>query len=334
MCCAAWPRHLPPTPTPRQKKMEGLLGQRSYRVLRMQGRAVTNLTPTCALIHFDKTTKHMQIEKLHQSKIKRAEALKAKQLLCWDSALRVKLSSSCIPPEKECLPHWVPGFGLLLTFSITWPWKCWIIPVILKPLQLAARLGGAGIGKEISEVSVGRLWATGSFVQLQDSLPTLPNWWELWIFQWLPRCSRWHILGFKGGVNHWINLDQNKTADWWEFADKNFPSTALSWLLQYTVPWFRQWRTCLQCRRPRFNPWVRKIPWRRKWQPSPVFLPGESHGQRSLAGYMGLQRVGHDWATNTLNFLTFKTADWKEFAERKFFLPCNLLAIAAYSALR
>ena len=34
-----------------------------------------------------------------------------------------------------------------------------------------------------------------------------------------------------------------------------------------------------------FNPWVGKIPWRRTWQPTPVFLPGESHGQRSLAGY-------------------------------------------------
>ena len=34
-----------------------------------------------------------------------------------------------------------------------------------------------------------------------------------------------------------------------------------------------------------FNPWVRKIPWRRKWQPTPVCLPGESHGQRSVAGY-------------------------------------------------
>ena len=34
-----------------------------------------------------------------------------------------------------------------------------------------------------------------------------------------------------------------------------------------------------------FDPWVRKIPWRRKWQPIPVFLPGESHGQSSLAGY-------------------------------------------------
>ena len=40
-----------------------------------------------------------------------------------------------------------------------------------------------------------------------------------------------------------------------------------------------------QSRRPRFNPWVGKIPWRRAWQPTPVFLPGESHGQRSLVGY-------------------------------------------------
>ena len=42
--------------------------------------------------------------------------------------------------------------------------------------------------------------------------------------------------------------------------------------------------TC-QCRRPRrreLDHWIRKIPWRRKWQPTPVFLPGESHGQRSL----------------------------------------------------
>ena len=32
------------------------------------------------------------------------------------------------------------------------------------------------------------------------------------------------------------------------------------------------------------DPWVEKIPWRRTWQPTPVFLPGKSHGQRSLAG--------------------------------------------------
>ena len=42
-----------------------------------------------------------------------------------------------------------------------------------------------------------------------------------------------------------------------------------------------------QCRRYKrlgFNPWIGKIPWKRAWQPTPVFLPGESHGQRRLAG--------------------------------------------------
>ena len=42
---------------------------------------------------------------------------------------------------------------------------------------------------------------------------------------------------------------------------------------------------CRRCRRHGFNPWVRKIPWRRAWQPTPLFLPGESHGHRSLVGY-------------------------------------------------
>ena len=44
--------------------------------------------------------------------------------------------------------------------------------------------------------------------------------------------------------------------------------------------------------------WVGKIPWRREWQPTPVFFPGESHGQRSPMGYSPQgQRVRHDWAT-------------------------------------
>ena len=44
-------------------------------------------------------------------------------------------------------------------------------------------------------------------------------------------------------------------------------------------------------------PGLERFPWRRAWQPTPVFLPGESHGQRSLAGYVesiGLRRVRHD----------------------------------------
>ena len=49
--------------------------------------------------------------------------------------------------------------------------------------------------------------------------------------------------------------------------------------------WFRWWRVCLEYRRPRLDPRFGKIPWRRKWQPTLVFLPGESHGRRSLASY-------------------------------------------------
>ena len=44
-------------------------------------------------------------------------------------------------------------------------------------------------------------------------------------------------------------------------------------------------RLCLQCRRPTFDPWFRRFPWRRGWLSTPVFLPRESHGQRSLGGY-------------------------------------------------
>ena len=44
-------------------------------------------------------------------------------------------------------------------------------------------------------------------------------------------------------------------------------------------------RIHLKCRRPRFHPWFRKIPLRREWLHTPIFLPGESHGQRDLVGY-------------------------------------------------
>ena len=48
-----------------------------------------------------------------------------------------------------------------------------------------------------------------------------------------------------------------------------------------------------------FDPWVGKIPWKRKWEPTPVFLPGESHGQRNLAGYSpwGLKELDTTGAT-------------------------------------
>ena len=50
-----------------------------------------------------------------------------------------------------------------------------------------------------------------------------------------------------------------------------------------------------------WDQWIGKIPWRRKWQPMPVFLPGKSHGQRSLEAWG--RRVGHDLETKTTTWL-------------------------------
>ena len=58
-------------------------------------------------------------------------------------------------------------------------------------------------------------------------------------------------------------------------------------------------------KRHRFGPWVRKIPWRRKRHPTPAFLPGESHGQRSLAGYSPWGREESDLTEATQHTHTY-----------------------------
>ena len=68
--------------------------------------------------------------------------------------------------------------------------------------------------------------------------------------------------------------------------------------------WLKWWRICLEFRRPRFDLWLGKIPWRKAWQPTPVLLPGEPHGQRSLAGYSPWGREESD--TTATNILSLK----------------------------
>ena len=60
------------------------------------------------------------------------------------------------------------------------------------------------------------------------------------------------------------------------------------------------------CRRPRFDPWVRKLPWRREWLPTPVFLPEEFHGERSLAGHSLRDHKG----SNMAEPLTLSLLSW------------------------
>ena len=65
-------------------------------------------------------------------------------------------------------------------------------------------------------------------------------------------------------------------------------------LILCMLDWNKQ---CRRYRRCGFDCWVRKIPWRRKWQPTQVFSSGKSHGQRSLVGFSPWEhRVITDWA--------------------------------------
>ena len=71
---------------------------------------------------------------------------------------------------------------------------------------------------------------------------------------------------------------------------------------------------CRRCR-DRFDPWVKKIPWRRAWQPSPMFLPGESHCTQEPGRLqsIGLQRVRYNWRKNNHKILgLFKTCQKTE----------------------
>ena len=102
-----------------------------------------------------------------------------------------------------------------------------------------------------------------------------------WIF--------WIVTKLENQIMFLSKMVQNKTFSFSKQIKSDFSRVPERWQ-----------RICLQCRKPRFNPWVR----RRKWQPTPVLLLGKSHGQRSLVGY---SPWGHkvldmtEWLTTTLH---------------------------------
>ena len=116
--------------------------------------------------------------------------------------------------------------------------------------------------------SPGQNTGVGSLSLLQGIFPTQGS------NPGLPHC-RWILyqLSHKGSlcVNYHTCADETHL-----YANKLFLKPRIGLPL-----WLRQWRICLQCRRPGFNPWVGKIPWRKKWQPIPVSLLGKSHGWRA-----------------------------------------------------
>ena len=117
-------------------------------------------------------------------------------------------------------------------------------------------------------------------------------------FYWIPQDSPTALNAFTLSVASTSSFDITVTGGYWAHHllwTLKFKRKSPAWgyfILRYE--WLglprglsSQESSC-QCRRHRrhgFDPWVGKIPWRRAWQPTPVFLPGESHGQESLAGY-------------------------------------------------
>ena len=84
---------------------------------------------------------------------------------------------------------------------------------------------------------------------------------------------------WKGPERRYLNvLEQVRKAD-------HGGDHAVLWVFEIFLWAVLVGQICLQCGRPGFDPWVGKIPWRREWLPTLVFLSGESHGQRSLVGY-------------------------------------------------
>ena len=120
-------------------------------------------------------------------------------------------------------------------------------------------------------------------------------WWCVLHWAWCTVCEEWQLL-----IVCWSTDAFNIC---WP-PHKGFPSGASGKESAYQ---------CRRRRRHEFNPWVGRIPWRRAWQPTPVFLPWESHGQRSPVGYHPCgHRVGHDWVTERSRPLTKWSCPWTQ----------------------
>ena len=95
-----------------------------------------------------------------------------------------------------------------------------------------------------------------------------------------------------------------------------YHTTLYRYSLMDGLPWWFRWeRICLQCRRNRFYACVGKIPWRREWQPIPVFLPGEFHWQRSMVGYRSWVAKSQTWLSDwtrtwVMRTLTVSSTGW------------------------
>ena len=102
------------------------------------------------------------------------------------------------------------------------------------------------------------------------------------------------------GITNSMDICLRSSRSWWWTGIPGMGSDTterLNWMALIGLPrWLSGKESTCQCKRQGFDLWVGKIPWRRKWQHNPAFLPGKSHGQRSLVGYnpWDCKRVRHN----------------------------------------
>ena len=140
---------------------------------------------------------------------------------------------------------WYPGVRWCALFLVVLPVQEWFVRVFL-PYKKDWGVNGVGVG-------VGREKRT-------------------WRHEWLARLT-WFFVYIRY-LHFWILSNLPPLSQ----------STCLFLTFLRNATNLRQERICLQCRRPRFDPLVRKLPWRRAWPSTAVLLPGEFHRQRSLVG--------------------------------------------------
>ena len=155
-----------------------------------------------------------------------------------------------------------------------------------------------------------QLWADQ--IQIQDFLVLKLPWWlsvkesasqcrRHGIHPWLrkiPWRREWQLSPvFLRGKSH----GQRRLAGYnpWGHKESDMTEQLSTHTYQKGLPWWLRWyRTHLQFRRPEFDPWVGKIPWRRAWQPSPVFLPGESPWTEEPGRLQYLWLQNQTWLSN------------------------------------
>ena len=114
---------------------------------------------------------------------------------------------------------------------------------------------------------------------------------------WTSPCVSYYDSKTNLDCNHQVPEKLRLSISW---RGHGIPKCHTEQLLWRGLPWWLSGKTsACQSRRGGLDPCIRKIPERKKWQASPVFLPGKSHRQRSLIGYnsWGHKRVWHELAT-------------------------------------